>query len=78
MLKTGPIVQPGAELHLSVEGMHCQGCVNRLSAALARLEDVEVLQVEVGSARLQLAPGVSPQTVLDAVARSGFSARPES
>jgi copper chaperone len=57
---------------LRVEGMHCQSCVRRLSAALGRLEGVEVVAVEVGSARL-LADRSRRNRILEAVAEAGFA-----
>lgn len=57
---------------LKVEGMHCQSCVRRLTAALGRVEGVEVVSVEVGSARV-LADGSRRNRILEAVAEAGFT-----
>lgn len=57
---------------LKVEGMHCQSCVRRLNAALGRLEGVEVVSVEVGSARL-VADGTRRNQILEAVTDAGFT-----
>jgi copper chaperone CopZ len=37
-------------LRLSIEGMHCGGCVTRLTNTLRKLDGVEVRHAEVGSA----------------------------
>jgi copper chaperone len=63
-------------IQLAIEGMHCGACVRRLTAALARLEGVEVRAVEVGSAEVDAAPGsVEAQEIADAVSAIGFPAR---
>jgi copper chaperone CopZ len=37
---------------LEFDGMHCQACVKRLRAALARVPEIAVGDVEVGKARV--------------------------
>lgn len=65
-----------ASLSLVIEGMHCGGCVRRVTAALAGLEGVEVCAVEVGTAQVDYdAAQVEPQEILDAVNGIGFAAR---
>lgn len=64
------------ELKLAIEGMHCGGCVRRVTAALARLEGVEIRAVDVGEAVVAYdAARVDPREVLDAVNGIGFTAR---
>jgi copper chaperone len=64
------------ELKLAIEGMHCGGCVRRVTAALAQLEGVDVRAVEVGEAAVDYDPArVEAQEVLDAVNGIGFTAR---
>jgi copper chaperone CopZ len=63
-------------LTLSVEGMHCGACVNRVTSALKGLEGVEVGAVEVGSASVRFDPAkISAKAITAAVDRIGFSAR---
>jgi copper chaperone CopZ len=66
---------PQRELNVQIEGMHCGGCVTRVTGALRKLEGVEVQQVEVGSARVLLAGPAEPAAVLEAIHRIGFTAR---
>lgn len=67
------------ELSLSVSGMHCEGCVRRLSATLAKLPGVEVEQVMVGAARLRYEAGkITPDEIGKAVERAGFTSSPAS
>ena len=39
-------------LNISIEGMHCGGCVNRVTGALKSIPGVKVEDVQVGSAAL--------------------------
>lgn len=66
------------QLKLSIEGMHCEGCVRRVTSALQGVKGVEVGSVEVGSARATFDPAkTSPEEIVAAVSRIGFSARAE-
>lgn len=65
-------------LKLAVNGMHCDGCVRRLTAALETLPGVEVDSVEVGSAKVTFNPAQSAApAILAEVNRIGFSASVE-
>jgi copper chaperone len=65
-------------LTLSVEGMHCGGCIGRVTAALQGIKGVELGSVEVGSAHVTFDPDeVSTEDIVTAVNRIGFSARDE-
>ncbi|MBI4890959.1 MAG: heavy-metal-associated domain-containing protein [Acidobacteria bacterium] len=62
-------------LSLAIEGMHCGGCVNRVTNALNKLEGVTVRSVQVGSASVEFDSGkLSEQSILDAVNKLGFTA----
>ena len=62
-------------LTLSIEGMHCEGCVRRVTAALQGVKGVEVVSVEVGSARTTFDPNqASAEEIAAAVNGIGFSA----
>jgi copper chaperone len=66
------------KLMLSIVGMHCGGCVRRVTTALERIKGVEVGSVEVGSARMNFDPKQArPDEIAAAVNRIGFSARVE-
>lgn len=65
-------------LRLSVEGMHCEGCVRRVSAALHGVDGVKLGPVKVGSVQLTYDPGkASAEEIAAVVNRIGFSARIE-
>jgi copper chaperone CopZ len=62
-------------IRLSIEGMHCDACVRRVSNALAGVEGVRVDSVQVGSVTVATDPArVSPEQVAAAVDRIGFTA----
>ncbi|MCC7155188.1 MAG: heavy-metal-associated domain-containing protein [Bryobacterales bacterium] len=64
------------ELPISIEGMHCGGCVNRVTAALKRLDGVDVRSVAAGSALVAFDPEMtSKEEILEAINRIGFTAR---
>jgi copper chaperone len=61
---------------LQIEGMHCGGCVNRVSMALSRIPGVKPESVDVGTARVSYdASTAAPQQLVDAVNGIGFVAR---
>jgi copper chaperone len=65
-------------LRLSIEGMHCGGCVRRVTAALQGVKGVELGPVEVGSAQMTFHPDqASAKEIAAAVNRIGFSTRIE-
>jgi copper chaperone len=61
---------------LSIEGMHCGGCVRRVTTALQRVKGVELRSVEVGSAQMSFDPEATNAGEIAAAVNSiGFSAR---
>jgi len=63
-------------LTLSIEGMHCGGCVRRVTTALEGVKGVELGSVAVGSAQMTFDPNrVSVEEIAAAVDRIGFSVR---
>ena len=63
-------------LNLAIEGMHCGGCVTRVTNALKKVEGVEVKLVEVGSAQVDFDEArTQPGAIVEAVNRIGFAAR---
>ena len=67
-----------SEFTLRIDGMHCGACVRRVTQALNMGEDVKVLEVQVGAARLRSAHEPPPvDRALAAVAKAGYSAHLE-
>ena len=69
----------GNALTLSIEGMHCGGCVHRVTTALQAVDGVEGGSVEVGSAQMTFDPDkASAEEIAATVNRIGFSAQVKS
>jgi copper chaperone CopZ len=67
-----------AEFTLRIDGMHCGGCVRRVSQALAATPGVEVKEVSVGAARFSSAAEPAPlELAIAAVAKAGYAAHLE-
>ncbi len=63
-------------LKLAIDGMHCGGCVTRVTNALNKLEGVDVRDVQVGSAALTYDDArLQPAAIVEAVNKLGFTAR---
>ena len=62
---------------IKVEGMHCDGCVKRVTSALSKVPSVEMESVEIGAAHVRYDPAVtSPDSIAKAVDAIGFTAKP--
>lgn len=67
-----------ANIRLSIEGMHCDGCVRRVTNALTEVQGVHVDSVQVGSATVRLdSAAITPEQVARAVDKIGFKAHIE-
>ena len=65
-------------VRFSIEGMHCEGCVRRVTAALQSVKGVELGSVGVGSAEMVFDPEkTNANEITAAVNRIGFSAHLE-
>jgi copper chaperone CopZ len=63
-------------IELKIEGMHCDGCVRRVTALLKKVEGAEVEQVVVGAARVKVGPeGPGKAELVRAVEAGGFTAQ---
>ena len=58
--------------------MHCGACVRRVTQALQTVEGVEVQEVRVGAACMQVKdPVIAEPAVLASIAKAGYSAHVE-
>lgn len=65
-------------LTLSIAGMHCAGCVRRVSSLLSSVPGVSVKDVRVGAATLDLDPTrTSPGAIVGALRSGGYDAHEE-
>ncbi|AWH96829.1 heavy metal translocating P-type ATPase [Dietzia psychralcaliphila] len=61
---------------LQIEGMTCASCANRIERKLNKLDGVTAeVNYATEKARVEYAPGVESQLLLDTVAQAGYSAR---
>jgi heavy metal translocating P-type ATPase len=83
---TRPAVPPAqvaeggsAALDIAVEGMTCASCVRRVEKAIASVEGVQDVGVNLatGRASVTLAPAAAPGPVLDAIRKAGYEPMPE-
>jgi copper chaperone CopZ len=62
-------------LNFAITGMHCGSCVRRVTLALQKLDGVEVVNVNVGSAEVRVSgEGAGEKEIADAIERIGFQA----
>ncbi len=59
---------------ITIDGMHCDACVQRVQKALKKIPGAFADKVEVGKALVQIPPGQEP-AVLAALEDMGFEAR---
>lgn len=65
------------QANLTIQGMSCDHCVNRVKVALNKLAGVQVEEVKVGSARVSYNPETtSPDQIAAAVTKAGYDAAP--
>ena len=66
------------KIKLSIQGMHCEACVRRVTNALSSVEGVRVDSAEVGSAHVTFdSATVAPGQIVAALDRIGFAAHVE-
>jgi len=61
---------------ITIDGMHCQACVNRVRKALEGVAGAKTEKVEVGSAVVAVDAGREP-AVLEAVRKAGYEPHPQ-
>jgi copper chaperone CopZ len=67
-----------SEFTLRIEGMHCGSCIRRVTQALNLGEGLEVLEVQIGAARIRSVAEPPPTDLaIAAVAKAGYAANLE-
>ena len=76
-------VQHGADgvrrLHLYVDNLRCAGCIRSIEAALAAIPGIDDSRVNMSTGRLAVRwtdPGVSPQRIMETLAKLGYPSAP--
>jgi copper chaperone len=67
-----------AEFTLKIDGMHCGGCVRRVSQTLGAMEGVTVNEVRVGTAKVDAASQDAVDRAIAALNEDGYKAQLES
>jgi len=63
-------------LKLTIDGMSCHHCLNRVQKALATIPNVQITSVQIGQATLQYDPADhAPEAIAEAVSKSGYRAQ---
>jgi copper chaperone CopZ len=58
-------------MKLAIDGMHCQGCVQRVRQAITKVEGAQVQQIEIGGAVVTVDPS-REGLILEAVRKAGY------
>ena len=68
-------IDAASHFRFGVTGMTCASCVGRVEKALARVPGVQSASVNLAteSARIQVLPGTSRESLVDAIAGAGYS-----
>ncbi len=67
-----------SEFTLRIDGMHCGGCVRRVSQALASVEGAVAKDVQIGTAQLTSELDPAPvELAIAALAKAGYTAHLE-
>jgi copper chaperone len=61
-------------MNITIEGMHCNACVERVRKAIVKVEGARADSVEIGSAVVSVDPK-REAAVLDAVRKAGYEPR---
>lgn len=63
-------------LKLTIDGMSCHHCLNRVQKALAAVPNVHITSVQIGQATLQYDPAEhAPEAIAEAVSKTGYRAQ---
>ena len=63
-------------LKLTIDGMSCGHCLNRVQQALGKLPNIQVTSVQIGQATLQYDPALSdPDAIAESVTKAGYKAQ---
>ena len=67
-------------LNLVIDGMHCAGCVRRVTTLLTKIDGVTPVTVAVGSASVEVTPaaaaaGIDAAHIAQALTAGGYPAR---
>lgn len=63
-------------LKLTIDGMSCGHCLNRVQQALGTVPGINVTSVQIGQASLEYDPGqYAPEAIAEVVTKAGYKAQ---
>ena len=63
-------------LKLTIDGMSCSHCLQRVQRALGTIPGVQITSVQIGRASVEFDPATqTPQQIADAVSATGYKAQ---
>ena len=65
------------EKTIYIAGMHCEGCINRVSNVLSNIKEVKTYQVELGKAVIILKKDIDLNIIKEKIENLGFKVRGE-
>lgn len=77
LLSAGTVALGGETTNLSVEGMTCQGCVDKVESAVKKVDGVESVDVDLQSntAKVTYASAANLTSIEQAIADAGFQVK---
>jgi copper chaperone len=64
------------KVELSVQGMHCDGCVKRVANLLAKVEGVDAPEVSLGHASFEADDEACAEAARAALVKAGYAVEP--
>ena len=60
---------------ICIEGMHCEGCVNRVKNVLNNFKEVKKCQVDLGKAEIVLKKDIDSSIIKEKIESLGFKTK---
>lgn len=57
---------------IKIDGMGCEHCIKSVTEALASLSDVQVIDVKIGEARIEIPENYEEQYIKDVLEDAGY------
>ena len=60
---------------ICIEGMHCEGCVNRVKNVLSSVKDIKNYQVDLGKVEITLKKNMDLNIIKEKIENLGFKVK---
>lgn len=71
---TSSAAKASRRIRLQIAGMSCGSCINHVRSAIEAIPGARVIDIRLGSASIELEPGVQTDAVVSAIAAAGYDA----